>query len=231
MNRKSPFVPQPGSMTSPSSRAAISTPSPSPSPSPVPSPLPFPLPLARRRWLGGASALALAWVAAPRVVAAQSRDSPDLPLPALGSTIALPDLTLLDGTTVEAAERRGRTTVLYWWASWCPFCAEQSPLIDKLWRDQQDKGLLVLGLSIDKTAKVAADHLSRKGYGFPSAWLSPELAKHLPKPKGLPVTVVLDAAGKVLAAESGQMFAEDVAELARWAPGNNEPAAAGEASK
>ncbi len=143
---------------------------------------------------------------------------PEIPLPALGSTIDLPDLVLLDGRTVDAAARQGKTVVLYWWASWCPFCAEQSPLIDRLWRDEADNGLLVLGLSIDRQAKVAADHLKRKGHTFPSAWLSPELGRQLPKPKGLPVTVVLDPAGKVVVAEAGQMFAEDVAELARWAP-------------
>lgn len=159
--------------------------------------------------------------AAPEAASASkaaSASRPDIPLPALGSTIDLPDLVLLDGRTVDAAARQGKTVVLYWWASWCPFCAEQSPLIDRLWRDEADNGLLVLGLSIDRQAKVAADHLKRKGYAFPSAWLSPELARQLPKPKGLPVTVVLDPAGKVVVAEAGQMFAEDVAELARWAP-------------
>lgn len=155
-------------------------------------------------------------------IQAPPKAKPDVPLPAIGSTLVLPDVTLLDGSTIDAVARRGKATVLYWWASWCPFCAEQSPLIDKLWRSERDNGLLVLGLSIDKTAKVAADHLKRKGYQFPSAWLSPDLEKQLPKPKGLPVTIVLDADGRVLAAESGQMFAEDVADLARWAPGRND---------
>lgn len=194
----------------------------------------------RRTVLAGAGALAIApWLAHPAVAAATAaatpvtaagdgtgagaaaKPGPDIPLPPLGSTIELPDLTLLDGSVVDAAARQGRTTVLYWWASWCPFCAEQSPLIDKLWRDERDNGLLVLGLSIDRQARTAADHLKRKGYQFPSAWLSPALAQRLPKPKGLPVTIVLDAEGKVLAAESGQMFAEDVAELGRWAPGRS----------
>jgi hypothetical protein len=36
----------------------------------------------------------------------------------------------------------------------------------------------------------------------------------LPKPKGLPITGVLSSDGKVLQAEKGQMFPEDVAQLA-----------------
>ena len=160
---------------------------------------------------------------APATAAAADASRTEFPLPALGSAISIPDLTLLDGSRLDAAARAGRTTVLYWWASWCPFCAEQSPLMDRLWRSEQNNGLLVLGLSIDRQAKVAADHLKRKGYRFPSAWLSPELEKQLPKPKGLPVVVVVGPDGKVLAAEAGQMFDEDVADLARWAPGRGKP--------
>ena len=141
----------------------------------------------------------------------------EIPLPALGSVIALPELTLLDGSRLDASARAGKTVVLYWWASWCPFCAEQSPLMDKLWLSEREQGLLVLGLSIDRQPEPARAYLKRKGYRFPSAWLSPTLATQLPKPRGLPVTVVLSPQGKVLAAESGQMFEEDVAELARWA--------------
>jgi hypothetical protein len=38
----------------------------------------------------------------------------------------------------------------------------------------------------------------------------------LPKPKGLPITLVRGRNGRVLQAEKGQMFAEDVEQLARW---------------
>ena len=38
----------------------------------------------------------------------------------------------------------------------------------------------------------------------------------LPKPKGLPVTVVLGRDGKVLMAEAGQLFPEDVEQIARF---------------
>lgn len=190
----------------------------------------------RRHWLlglsgaGALSALAPATglraasspvSAPPATAAAPTQDGkgtpPDLPLPAIGSRIDLPALTLLDGESLDAGSRAGKAVVLYWWASWCPFCAEQSPLMDKLWRSHGDKGLLVLGLSIDRQARTAADHLKRKGYAFPSAWLSPELGQRLAKPKGLPVTVVLDPDGKVIAAESGQLFEEDIAELATLA--------------
>ena len=47
-------------------------------------------------------------------------------------------------------------------------------------------------------------------------WTSPEVARAYPKPEGLPVTVVRGKDGRVVQAEKGQLFAEDVAELTRW---------------
>ena len=62
----------------------------------------------------------------------------------------------------------------------------------------------------------AEAYLRKKGYSFPAAWLSPELLKVYRKPEGLPVTVVRGKDGRVAQAEKGQLFPEDVANLARW---------------
>ena len=160
-------------------------------------------------------------VAAGRVGAAQSQTPPASerdarPPPPVGSRLALPELPLLDGSTVRPTDLVGQVVVLYWWASWCPFCAVQSPLIDQLQRAQRARGLRVIGLSIDKKPEDAAAHLARKGYGFSSAWVSPDIARVLPKPKGLPVTVVLGRDGRVVMSEAGQLFPEDVEGVTRF---------------
>lgn len=157
-----------------------------------------------------ASAALLPWAAA------RAQQPPPAPMPDLGSQLALAPADLLGGGRFEPAQAQGRVLVLYWWASTCPFCALQSPEVDKLWRSAQAQGLDVLGLSIDKRPEDAQAYLRKKGYAFPSAWLGPELANAYPKPEGLPVTVVRGRDGRVLQTEKGQMFAEDVAELVRW---------------
>jgi thiol-disulfide isomerase/thioredoxin len=138
------------------------------------------------------------------------------PPPSVGSRLSLPELPLLDGSTFRPADASGLVVVLYWWASWCPFCAVQSPLVDKLDRAQRARGLRVVGLSIDKSPEDAAAYLARRGYGFASAWVSPAIARAVPKPKGLPVTVVLGRDGRVVMSESGQLFPEDIEGIARF---------------
>jgi thiol-disulfide isomerase/thioredoxin len=102
-------------------------------------------------------------------------------------------VTLLDGSTWRASAADGQVLVVYWWASWCPFCAVQSPHIEKLWRKERSRGLQVLALSIDRTREAAAGYMRQKGYTFPAGMLTPDVAKVLPKPKGLPVVVVRGA--------------------------------------
>ena len=164
----------------------------------------------RRRWLqasAAAAALPARWAGAQKNA---------VPLPALGAPYPLAAVPLLDGGRFDPAQADGRALVLYWWASWCPFCAQQSPEMQKLWAAHKDRGLRMLALSIDKSAEDAARYLRQKGYTFPAVWTSPDVARAFPKPDGLPVTVVRGKDGRVVQAEKGQLFAEDVADLARW---------------
>jgi thiol-disulfide isomerase/thioredoxin len=166
----------------------------------------------------------ISWLAAftaPGLAARAWAKGPGSPLPAVGSTLALPPVTLLDGRVWTPAAAGGKTLVVYWWASWCPFCAVQSPHIEALWRANQARGLEVLALSIDTKPEAAAAYMKSKGYSFPAGMLTPEVATKLPKPAGLPVVVVLKVArdgqsGKVVFAEAGEMFPEDVQGLKKF---------------
>ena len=143
-------------------------------------------------------------------------------LPKPASVLHLPDVTLLDGSVWRASQMHGKTLVVYWWASWCPFCAVQSPHIEALWRTHKAAGLGVLALSIDKQPTAATAYMAAKGYSFPAGMLTAEVAQWLPKPAGLPVVVVLKVngpdghSGQVVFAEGGEMFPEDVEGLKKY---------------
>jgi cytochrome oxidase Cu insertion factor (SCO1/SenC/PrrC family) len=138
------------------------------------------------------------------------------PLPEVGTVLKLPTLTLFDGSVFIPEQVRGQVLVLYWWASTCPFCALQSPEMQKLWLSQRTKGLQMLALSVDRKKEDALPYFQKRGYTFPSGWVTPEVQAVLPKPKGLPITIVVGRQGQVLQAEKGQLFPEDVAQLTQW---------------
>ena len=100
------------------------------------------LALSRRQLLqagAAASVLTAPWAPAQKAAAT--------PLPAVGAPYPLAAVPLLGGGRFVPAQAEGRVLVLYWWASWCPFCAQQSPEMQKLWAAQQDRGLRMLALS------------------------------------------------------------------------------------
>ncbi|NBQ87592.1 MAG: TlpA family protein disulfide reductase [Betaproteobacteria bacterium] len=165
----------------------------------------------RRQWLAAIAALPLASVAqtpAPRTAQAVP--------PVNGQTIALPPFTLISGETLAPSHFEGRTTVLYWWASWCPFCREQTPEMQKLWQRHAAQGLRFVGIAVDKQVDAARQYLVKGGYDFPCAWYGEALAAAFERPRGIPVTVVLDRSARVVMSARGQMFPEDVASISRW---------------
>ena len=180
-------------------------------------PLDAPLSMTRRQWLVGSGAAWLGWSAEG---AAQTPSEAQLelaapPMPALGSRLQVPRIGMLNGQVFDPAHAAGHPLLIYWWSSTCPFCALQSPSMEALWREQKSKGLNMLALSIDRKPEEASAYMAKRGYTFPAAWASPAWRQAFPKPKGLPITLLLGRDGRLQLAEKGQMFAEDVQAMAQ----------------
>ena len=172
--------------------------------------------LTRRDLLASLALAGPGWVAAQGNSSSAPGDARAPALPRPGAALALADLPLLDGSMFRASAADGQVLVVYWWASWCPFCAVQSPHIEKLWRKERSRGLQVLALSIDRTQEAAAGYLRQKGYTFPAGMLTPDVAKVLPKPKGLPVVAVRGRAARVVFAQAGEMLPDEIEGLAQF---------------
>ena len=172
---------------------------------------------ARRRALSAVIALPCLCLADVAIGAQSTADGSRGALPALDSELMLEDVPLLDGRTFRPAEARGKVLVLYWWASWCPFCAIQTPMMQALWDEHRERGLALLGISIDARADDARRYLTQRRYTFPSTFRTRVVERVLPLPgKGLPVTVVRGRHGRVVMAEAGQLFPEDIARIDRF---------------
>jgi len=164
----------------------------------------------RRRALAILSGLALA---APWAARANGRVSPAASRP----PIRWADVKLIDGSTLKAADLDGRTVVVEFWASWCPFCMKQNPLIEKLHRSSDPSTLRVLTFTIDKTEKAARDYMTKHGYGFAAAMAGAQSEGWFGRRQGLPEVHVVDPQGRIVFSEIGEMFEEDVAALSRYA--------------
>jgi thiol-disulfide isomerase/thioredoxin len=120
------------------------------------------------------------------------------------------------GAELVLSSLRGRPLLVNFWATWCPPCVEEMPLLDRFYRENSASGWNVLGLAIDQPSSVR-QFLTRAPVSFAiglAGLQGTELGRSLGNQTGgLPFTVVIDASGLIRQRKMGQVTP---AELDRW---------------
>jgi thiol-disulfide isomerase/thioredoxin len=76
--------------------------------------------------------------------------APELAVPLEdGSTFQLTDL---DGNPIRLADLRGKAVWLNFWASWCPPCQQETPVLRELAERYRDRGLVVVAVAVQETS-------------------------------------------------------------------------------
>jgi len=142
--------------------------------------------------------------AAP-VVEQTTTASPPPALVATGSRIGerAPDFSLraLGGEVFSLAQFRGRVVILDFWASWCGPCRATMPTLHALWQDVASRGVVLVGISLDRSESAAATYLAANNYeDMVALWESLAAAQSVASLYGvraIPRTVVIDRNGVV----------------------------------
>lgn len=61
-------------------------------------------------------------------------------------------LTTLDGDPVRLSELRGSGVWLNFWASWCPPCQAETPVLRQVYEEYRDRGLELIAISVQETS-------------------------------------------------------------------------------
>ena len=64
-------------------------------------------------------------------------------------------LLTLDGGRASLTNHRDKLVVLNFWATWCQPCTVEMPSLEALWQRYRDRGLIVVGVSVDRGAPKA----------------------------------------------------------------------------
>lgn len=122
------------------------------------------------------------------------------------------------GQALPMAGFKGKPVLLNFWATWCPPCVEELPLIDGFFRQQAANGWQVVGLAIDQPSAVRK-FLEKTPVSFAIGLAGldgTELARTLGNTAGgLPFTVVLDKAGRIRERRMGRITEADLSAWAR----------------
>ena len=107
----------------------------------------------------------------------------------------------LDDTTRHSKEWDGKVRMINFWASWCPPCVREIPAFIKLQNDYKDKGLVIIGIALDKKQSVQ-DFTDPMDINYPILMAEQEgiaLAKAYGNKFGiLPYTLIVDRKGRII---------------------------------
>jgi thiol-disulfide isomerase/thioredoxin len=128
----------------------------------------------------------------PELALAPSEGGARLPF----APFALPDLA--GSGTVALADYPNRVVVLNFWASWCPPCRTEIPVLDSLARELDPRHAVVIGLNDDRDPAQGIRFLEQLGgVTFPNAAGAGALRRSH-EYRGLPYTVILDRRHRVI---------------------------------
>lgn len=132
--------------------------------------------------------------------------------------VVMPELkgSTLDASLASTAEHAGKVVVINAWATWCPPCREEIPLLVDAAKASDPNTVAFLGLNVNDDTQAAREFEGLNGVPYPSIVdTDGQLMASIPTltSQGLPTTVFLDRQGRVAARIAGAVQPGQVDEV------------------
>jgi peroxiredoxin len=141
-------------------------------------------------WLALALALIMLMLALPVSAAVKVGDkAPDFQLRSVDGRGSVKLSTYLD-----------KPTLLVFWASWCPHCRTELPILQRVYNNLHPRGMEAVGISLDHGIKDAQQFVSQKSITFPMAYGGTDEGLKIAESygvSGIPIAFVIDKSGVV----------------------------------
>ncbi|MGQ0586193.1 MAG: TlpA family protein disulfide reductase [Gammaproteobacteria bacterium] len=130
---------------------------------------------------------------------------------------ARPDLEFrdLDGQPHRLSEWNGKLLLLNFWATWCPPCVKEIPLLVEAQKQHGARGLQVVGIAMDEVEPVRI-FAARMNMNYPVMVGQADIARAMDalgdQLGAFPFSVLISPDGRILGRSSGDLSREEITE-------------------
>jgi thiol-disulfide isomerase/thioredoxin len=130
------------------------------------------------------------------------------------STAGVPEFTapLLDGTTMRLSDYRGQVVMLNFWATWCPPCRAEMPMLQTASESYQDQGVVILAVNNAEPASQIQTFADTLGLHLTIVLDEEARLQRMFGIVGYPTSIFIDREGNVYATHLGAVNSEQITE-------------------
>jgi len=103
----------------------------------------------------------------------------------------------IDGDALDLADYKGKVVLLDFWATWCRPCRSEIPGLVDLQNRYRDKGLQIIGVSVDESAKPVRRFREEYRMNYPVALCDRKVRQLYGGLSGIPTTLLIGRDGRV----------------------------------
>ena len=114
-------------------------------------------------------------------------------------------LTDLNKKTINLDDYKGKKVILNFWATWCPPCVNEMPLLQEVYNNRRGEGIEVIGINYNEDYDRVKKFISEKGVTF-TILIDSDLKVSMDYGViGLPVTFFIDREGRIKEKFKGEL--------------------------
>lgn len=84
-----------------------------------------------------------------------------------GDTVPTYLATDIDGAQVSLADYRGKGLIINFWATWCPPCRREMPLLERTYQKYKSQNIAMIGITVDESMDIVKNYVQSVGVSYP----------------------------------------------------------------
>ncbi|HKF20035.1 MAG TPA: TlpA disulfide reductase family protein [Candidatus Angelobacter sp.] len=98
---------------------------------------------------------------------------------------------------------KGKVVLLEFWTTWCGYCADEAPFVDKIGKEYGGKGLIVLAVNVGESKKTVKKYLEQHPRSVRIVLMDDTNLAAMYAAKVYPIYVVIDREGFIAGEQRG----------------------------